>query len=225
MKLDCINCELKSRAARSLSENELKNMANTCAKVHFKKGENVIKQGSLSTNIVYLRAGLAKLHIKGPYHEQIVRITKAPQYMGLPTTVGDKINQYSITIVDDAEVCFIDVNTFKALTRSNSQFAYSIIMDLCKNELDAFYRCANRTQKQVRGRMADMLLDFSDNIFEADIFKLILNQEEIGDIVDSSRETVSRVLSEFEKDGIISVKKKIVSILNKDLLKLISEKG
>jgi len=225
MKLDCLHCELKSKAARSLSDTELSNMANTCAKVHFKRGENVIKQGGLSTNIVYLRSGLAKLHLKGPEHEQIVRISKAPQYMGLPTTVGDKINQYSVTIVDDAEVCFIDINTFKALLRSNSQFAYSIVVELCKNELDTFYRCTNRTQKQVRGRMAEMLLDFANNIFESDTFKILLTQEEIGNIVDSSRETVSRILSEFEKDGIISVQKKTLSILKKELLKVISENG
>jgi CRP/FNR family transcriptional regulator len=225
MMIDCLQCDLKSRAARSLSENELNNMASTCAKVHFKKGENVIKQGSLSTNIVYLRKGLAKLHIKGPYHEQIVKIAKAPLYMGLPTTVGDKINQYSITIVEDSEVCFIDVNTFKSLLRSNSQFSYSIIIELCKNELDSFNRCTNRTQKQVRGRLADMLLDFSENIYGSDVFKLPVSQEEIGNMVDSSRETVSRVFTEFEKDGIISVNKKKVSIVNKAILNAISENG
>jgi len=225
MKLNCLNCELKSKAARTLSDNELNNMSNTCAKVFYKKGEIVLKQGSLSTNIIYLRTGLAKLHIQGPYHDQIVRITKAPQYMGLPTTVGDKINQYSITIVEDSEVCFIDINTFKSLLKTNAQFSYSIIMELCKNELDTFNRCTNRTQKQVRGRLADMLIDLSENIFKSDKFILPVTQEEIGNMVDTSRETVSRIFNEFEKDGIISTDKKQITILNKNTLTSISDNG
>ncbi len=225
MKLNCVNCELKSKAAKTLSENELNNMSDTCAKVHYKKGEIVLKQGSLSTNIIYLRKGLAKLHIKGNFFEQIVRITKAPQYMGLPTTVGDKINQYSITVVEDSEVCFININTFKSLLKSNAHFAYSIIMDLCKNELDSFYRCSSRTQKQVRGRLAEMLLDFADNIFESDTFKLPISQVEIGYMIDSSRETVSRIFSEFEKDGIIAMNKKQLEIINKSTLIAIRENG
>jgi CRP/FNR family transcriptional regulator len=225
MKLNCVNCELKSKAAKTLSDNELNNMSDTCAKVHYKKGEIVLKQGSLSTNIVYLRTGLAKIHIKGPYHEQIVRIAKSPQYLGLPTTVGDKINQYSITILEDSEVCFIDINTFKNLLKTNAQFSYSIIMDLCKNELDTFYMCTNRTQKQVRGRLADMLLDFSMNIFKSDTFILPVTQEEIGNIVDSSRETVSRIFNEFERDGIIASEKKQITLINKSTLNSISDKG
>jgi len=65
----------------------------------------LIKQGTFSTNVAYLRKGLAKVHIAGPYYEQIIRIVKAPCYLGLPVTFGDKINQYSVTAIEDAEVC------------------------------------------------------------------------------------------------------------------------
>lgn len=221
----CFDCDLKSKAAHALNEGELCKMSHNCAIVNFKKGDILIKQGSLSTNIVYLRTGLAKIHIKGPHHEQIVRVTKAPLYLGLPTTVGDKINQYSVTIVQDSEVCFIDVNTFKLILNSNAQFAYSIIMDLCKNELDSFYRCANRTQKQVRGRLADMLLDFSENIFQNYSFIMPITQEEIGNLVDSSRESVSRMLNEFVNDGIINISGKNYTLLNKASLLTISLNG
>jgi len=99
------------------------------------------------------------------------------------------------------------------------------MIELCKNELEVFCRCANRTQKQIRGKIADVLLEFSDKIYNSTIFTIPLTQEELGDLVDSSRESISRVLAEFDKDGIIKIIGKKIEILNKKSLLLISANG
>jgi len=225
MKNECKTCSIKSKAASKLNDDEIEKLSFNCALVKFHKGDQLIKQGSFSSNVAYLRSGLAKIHIEGPYHEQIVRIVKAPSYLGLPTTVGDKINQYSVTVIDAAEVCFIDIETFRYLLKTNPDFSYEIMLELCRNELEVFCRCANRTQKQIRGKIADVLLEFSDKIYNSTIFTLPLTQEDLGDLVDSSRESISRVLAEFDKDGIIKILGKKIEILNKKSLLLISANG
>jgi CRP/FNR family transcriptional regulator len=193
--------------------------------VNFRKGDSIIKQGTFSTNIVYLRSGLVKVHISGPYHEQIVRLIKATRYLGLPTTIGDKINQYSVTAISDVEVCFIDMNAFLFLLKDTEDFSYQIILDLCKDELESIRRCATRTQKQTRGNIADVILEFADHIYESDSFTLPVSQADIGNLVDTSRESVSRILTEFHKDEIINMKGKKIEILNKKSLQLISQNG
>jgi CRP/FNR family transcriptional regulator len=225
MKNECKTCSIKSKAASKLRDDEIEKLSFNCALVKFHKGDQLIKQGSFSSNVAYLRSGLAKIHIEGPYHEQIVRIVKAPGYLGLPTTFGDKINQYSVTVIEPAEVCFIDIDTFRDLLKTNHEFSYEIMIELCKNELEVFCRCANRTQKQVRGRIADVLLEFSDKIYNSAIFTLPVTQEDLGDLVDSSRESISRVLAEFDKDGIIKIVGKKIEIRNKKSLLLISANG
>ena len=90
---------------------------------------------------------------------------------------------------------------------------------------DRFYRCANRTQKQIRGKIADVLLELSERIYGNEKFSILLNQEDLGNLVDSSRESVSRVLTEFEKDDIIKLSGKKVEIINKKSLLLISANG
>jgi len=222
---ECKICDIKSLATLKLSDEEIEELSFNCALVKLRKGDSLIKQGTFSTNVAYLRSGLVKLHIAGPYYEQIVRIVKAPGYLGLPTTFGDKINQYSVSVIEEAEVCFIDLTTFRNLLRSNPDFAYEIMIDICRNELEVYYKCANRTQKQIRGKIADVLLDMSDKIYNSDSFTMPLNQEEIGNLVDSSRESVSRVFNEFEKDGIISASGKRIKLINKESLRLISAKG
>jgi CRP/FNR family transcriptional regulator len=225
MKSECKICAIKSKAASKLSDEEIEELSFNCALVKFHKGDSLIKQGTFSTNVAYLRSGLAKIHIEGPYHEQIVRIVKAPTYLGLPTTFGDKINQYSVTVIEEAEVCFIDINAFRDLLNSNPDFSYEIMLELCSNELEVFHRCANRTQKQIRGKIADVILEFSNKIYNANSFAMPLTQEDIGNLVDSSRESISRVMTEFEKDGIIRFSGKKIEILNKKTLLLISANG
>lgn len=225
MKNECINCSIKSKAALKLSDKEMERLSFNCALTKFRKGDHLIKQGNFSTNVVYLRSGMAKIHLAGPYYEQIVRIVKAPSYLGLPTTFNVKINQYSVTAIETSEVCFIDLSTFKHLLRSNPDFSYEIMIDLCKNELEMFIKCANRTQKQVRGKIADVILEMSDKIYKNDKFTIPFNQEEIGNLIDASRESVSRIFNEFEKDGLISLTGKRIEIKNKKTLVLISLKG
>ena len=225
MEHTCTSCPFNHQALNALNASSFEELDANHAVVSFRKGDAIIKQGTFSTNVVFLRRGLVKLHLAGPYYEQIVRLVKAPTYLGLPTTFGNKINQYSITAISEVEVCFIDFNVFRELLRNNDQFSYDIILNLCRNELESFRRCANRTQKQIRGNMADVLLEFSEKIFQSDSFTLPISQSELADLVDTSRESVNRVLNEFDKDGIIKVTGKQIEVLNKKSLLLISQNG
>jgi len=225
MKNECIDCDCVLRSSVNMKDCQIEMLDGHHAVVKFKKGDSIIKQGVFSTNVIYLRRGMAKIHIAGPSREQIVRLVKAPTYLGLPTTFGDKINQYSVTAVLDSEVCFIDLEVFKRLLGENKEFSSYILMELCKSELEAYRRCASRTQKQMRGNLADVLLEFSENLFEADQFTLPLSQSDIGNWVDAGRESINRALSEFIQDGIIQMQGREVSITDKKMLKMISQNG
>jgi CRP-like cAMP-binding protein len=222
---NCKECPFNSTAAAMLSDCSFDQLSENHLVLKFRKGDTIIKQGMYSTNVVFLRTGLAKVHLAGPYHEQIVKLVKAPTYLGLPTTFGDKINQYSVTAVSDVEVCFIDVDVFQTILNENREFSHEIILELCRNELESFHRCANRTQKLIRGNMADALLEFSDAIFLSDTFVLPLSQAELANLVDTSRESVSRVLTEFARDKIIELNGKEIRIINKKSLQLVSQNG
>ncbi len=221
----CAFCGFKSDATKALAEDEQELLSCNHVMVPFKKGDAVISQGHYSSNIAYFRKGMAKIHIKGPHYEQIIKIVKAPRYLGLPTTFGDKINQYSVTVIEDSEVCFIDMAAFQRLLVNNKEFTHEIIINLCRYELDSYKKCARRTQKQNRGNIADVILDFAEYFYESNTFNLPINRDEIGNLVDASRESVSRVLAEFDRDGIIRIAGRKIEILKKQSLKLISENG
>ncbi len=224
-RLNCSMCILKSEAAKNLSSGELNLLNEDCVEVDFKKEEVIFKQDALSSNVIYLQSGMVKLVIEGPQRKQILKIKKAPCYLGLPTTMGDKVNHYSAIAIVPTRACFIDLSTFKELLRLNPDFSYEIIVELCKNELEQFHRCVNLVQKQIFGRLANNLIHFSEELYNTDEFDLPLNRNEIADLVCTSRETVSRMLTELADENIIKVNGKRIKILNKDMLKKIKESG
>lgn len=225
MNNDCKYCTFHAGTAEFFDDYCFEQLSANHAVVNFVKGDSIIKQGALSTNVVFLRKGLVKIHLTGPSREQIVRLVKAPTYLGLPTTLGEKINQYSVSAVSNVEVCFIDINIFQNLLQYNPTFAYQIILQLCQTDIELYQRCVNRTQKQLRGNLADVLLEFSDRIYESDSFTFPISQTELGSLIDASRETISRFLNEFDKDGFVSLNGKRLTILNKKMLQLISSNG
>jgi CRP/FNR family transcriptional regulator len=221
----CNNCNIKCAAAGSLHPEQFEVMENNTVEVHFKKGDNIFREGALSLNVAFIKSGIAKIHKRGPVREKILRIVQAPSYLGLPTSFGDKINHFSATAIVDTSVCFIDINLFRNFIYNNGKFAYEIIVELCENELMDYQRYTSQSQKQTPGLVAETLLCMSEKIFNRHQFPLPLTQSELGDLVGTSRETVSRVLSDFSNNKIIELKGKELKILNKGLLKQISEKG
>jgi len=227
MEMDiCHYCTEKSFATGKLGQKELEKLGHSCNQVTFQKGDQIIIQNTLSHNIVFIKEGLVKIHAKGPEKEQILKIAKGPSYLGIPTTVGAKTNEYSATAISETRVCFIDFDVFKNFIKQNGEFAYEIIIDLCKSELYSYKKCINQIQKQGPGKIAEALLYFSEKIFDQQHdFKLPLTRNELGDLTCTSRETVSRILSDFSNNKIIKVNKRDISILNKKQLEIISKIG
>ena len=223
--VSCSACLLKSKAAKSLDPSELSILGNSCVEATFKKGEIIFKQNALSSNIIYLQTGMVKLIIQGPQRSQILRLKKAPDYLGLPTTMGNKINHYSAVALEETTACFIDIGVFRELLRINSDFSYEIIVELCKNELDQFNRTVKLVQNQIYGRLAAHLLYLSNKIYHSNEFNLPLKRNEIADLVYTSRETVSRILNDLAREDIIHIDGKKVRILNIPILEKISIKG
>ncbi len=221
----CKFCNLKSNATRKLNDSELDVLENNCAEANFKAGDNIIKQDALSTNVVYVKSGLVKIHIKGPSKERIMKITKAPAYLCLPSTFGDKINHFSATALEETTVCFIDVTVFKQFIYENGDFAFQIILDMSKGELQNFHNCLSNAQKQNMGRIADAILFFAKEIYNSNTFILPVSRQDLADLTGITRESASRILTDFHNEKILEIDTRKITILNEPLLKQISEKG
>jgi CRP/FNR family transcriptional regulator len=222
----CSDCIVKSIPAEKLTDEELTILSNNCARISFRKGEIIIKQGAFTTNIVYIKSGLVKEHMSGPNgKDEILKITKAPAYVGIPSALGGRIHKYSCTALEPASVCFIDMHIFNELLLTNSYFSRELILSLSRDLLDHFTRCVNKTQKHLHGSLAETILFLSDRIYHSDHFHLSLTREELGALIGTTRESVTRILHEYTENGFIRLNGKTMKILNKEMLQRISQAG
>lgn len=222
----CKNCPVKSCAAAALDERELKLMAQNVTETEFEKGEALFKEGILNGHVTYMQSGLVKIHMKASGDkEYILKLVNAPAYLGLSTIFGDRINNYSATALVPTTACFIDIDTFKELIYTNGHFAYEIIADICHNELLDYKRFAIQGHKQTPGRIAGVILYFSEKVYHSNSFELPLSRNEIAELIGTSREGVTRALMSFKKDGIIDIDKTHVHILKPASLAKIDRSG
>lgn len=221
----CYYCKSKSKATEKLIPEELAKLGESCNQAIFNKGDVIIVQNTLSHDIVFIKEGLVKVHIMGPDKEQILKIVKGPSYLGIPTTFGARINEYSATAIATTQVCFIEFDIFKSFIKQNGEFALEIVTESCQREIQSYKKYINQVQKQGPGKIAEALLFFSDKIFENENFVLPLTRHELGDFTCTSRETVSRILSDFSKNNILKINRSDITILNKKLLENISKTG
>jgi CRP/FNR family transcriptional regulator len=224
-KTNCETCRFKSCAVEVLEDDELMILQTNCSGAVFQHNEPIFREGTPHSGVSYVKSGLIKIHKNGPSKDQILKIIKPPQYIGIPTVLGNKVNQYTATALDTSHICFIATDIFRKLILLNGKFANEIINNLCQDELSFFDRTINQSQKQIHGRVADALLFLSNDIFGSDSFQMPLNGNDLGDFVHARRESVARSLAKFKNDGLISVKGKTYLLLNKVMLERISKSG
>lgn len=226
-QLNCKKCDKISCAALNLSPSQLELQSSTCNEASIKAGEVILSQGSLTSHIIYLRSGLVKEFQKpqNGTHEYIINIIQEKTYLGLHSLFGDIYNHYSYSALTDVSVCYIDRQIFKTLLLENGQFGYKILEAVSRDSLNTYHRFVNQHQKKIFGKLADALLYFSKNLYHSDSFYLHLKKNEISYLIGTSRESVSKQLKQFEREGIITIKGRIVNIMKPEELERISKYG
>ncbi len=223
---NCKICEDKSCAVSVLNKNQLDILNNNCVESKVKKGEIILRAGAMVSHIIYLRTGYVKEYVVCENDKsKILQIIKHHSYLGLHSLFGDKINHYSYSALEDLKICYIDVNIFNQFIKEKGDFAYEVLAYVSRESLNNFFRFINQSNKRINGRFADVLLYFSEKIFNNLSFNFLLSRQELADLIGVSRENTARVLSKFEADRIINISGKNIEILKIDLLKKISKNG
>jgi CRP-like cAMP-binding protein len=222
----CLDCLDKSCATEKLNKDELDLITENRYVSEIKKKTNILNTGSPTSHIIYLRSGLVKEYlVKQDNKEQILQIILPHSYLGLTSLFGDKINHYSYTALTDLKVCYIDIDVFTQMVKSNGNFAFEILTSVGKESLNSFRRFIAQSNKKIYGRIADLLIYFSTVVFLSSKFQIPLSRREIADMVGTSRESTGRVLSKFHSEGLISISGTKVIINDLKKLQKISRFG
>jgi len=222
----CTSCRDKADVLSCLCEAELEQFDERRIEVHFKAGELIFKQGTPNLHFLCLTKGKVKLYIEG-YNEKnlIIGIIKPVEYIFGPGIYVDSKHHYSAMAIEDSQACLIDTEVFKALIRKNPDFAEAFIKKVSLLSIINFDQFISLTQKQMPGRIADVLLYLKDKVYESNPFHTTLSRQDLADLSGMSKESAIRILREFKDEGIIHVEGNNFEVLNTEHLIKISQTG
>lgn len=209
-----------------LTDDELQLLEKNKLEVTYKKGENICKQGTFASHIMYVCKGLVKIYVENEKDALILKILPEGNLIGLSSLYeGNNVFQYSALAYQDSLVRLIDINIFKQLLKQNPVFANEVINILCENSIQTYGRFFCFTHKQSYGRMADILLCLACRIYKKHEFDLLLSRKELAELTGLSTERVIRIIKKFKDDGLISLEGKTFRILDYEKLQKISDHG
>jgi CRP-like cAMP-binding protein len=138
---------------------------------------------------------------------------------------GSNMNQYSASCIEPAEIGYIDKKAFNAVIQMNGEFANGVIKYLSEEGLFIFERLIGQSHKQLPGRIADVILYFSDTIYKKEDFEFPFTRRELAELAGTTKESFIRTLSEFKNDKIIDLEGSRVLIRSMEIIRTLSELG
>ncbi|MCK4922952.1 MAG: Crp/Fnr family transcriptional regulator [Bacteroidales bacterium] len=191
----------------------------------FKKGEIISREGDEIKNFTYLKSGLVKLYRSDGEKEQIIHIAKPYDYVSILSIFSQTKYQYSVTALEDSVTCHLEMSFVTEMAEKNSVFALDLMRRMSEISDKIIMEMLEIRKRNLRGRVAFMLLYFANEIFEEISFELPVSRKEIAEYIGMSTENVIRTLSEFRKDKIIKIFGKTIEIVDNDGLVRISRLG
>ena len=126
--------------------------------------------------------------------------------------------------ITDVVICNIETKAFIELMESNGRFATDLMRYSNEHGALQFHRLHSITLKHSRGKLADVLLYLRQINQDHEIFKS-LSRQELADMANISMENGIRTLKEFVEEGLITIDKKDIQVINMEGLKKVSQKG
>ncbi|MFH1005816.1 MAG: Crp/Fnr family transcriptional regulator [Bacteroidota bacterium] len=223
----CDRCIIFSKSVfANIDKKDIKILSEKKKCSSFKKGQSVIRANTNPIGIYCVNKGKLKVFKYGVMgKEYVFRFVSPGELIGMKALFCNKNYTTNIVAVEDSNLCLIYKNDFLNILSKYPSVEFKIITALCERLEEVDNKITSLAQKSVRERLAEELITLN-NIFnkeknvdsntaeDADSNTLSFSREELANIVGTSKETITRFLSEFKNDKLLSIKGRKITILN-----------
>ncbi len=226
---NCIKCSYREhRLFCDLSREALTKLQLIKATSVYPKGTLLCLEGQAPRGIYVLCTGRAKLSTTSAEGKSIIlRIAEPGEVLGLTAAVSNTPYEATIETMEPSQANFISQADFVRFLEEFPDVGIKVAQQLTHNCKCAYSEIRSLgLSNSVPEKIAKLVLSWAHHPLELHKklgpkeipIRVTLTQEEIAQFVGTSRETVSRVLSEFRRKGWLKVKGATWSILDKDAL-------
>ena len=208
---------------------DLKDEARACLdgmgmQVNYTRGGRLFAEGERSRCVFFLSSGRIKLSVTSREGKTVIlRIAEADQLLGLSAALSGNTYEVTAEAMEPSVVKAIPTKDFLSFLEKYPEAAMEATRCVVREYRSMFNDvCRLALPNTVAGRLANLLLEWRKSPFKTgearSRFTMALTHEEIAGMTATSRETVSRVFNQFEREKLISIKGASLAVLQPDAL-------
>jgi CRP/FNR family transcriptional regulator len=196
-------CNLSPQAAHRL--NEVKSTA------VYPKGTMLFIEGQQARGVFVLCVGKAKHSTSSRDGKTIItKISDAGDILGLNAVMSNRPYEVTAEMMEPGQANFIPRDSFLQMLKDFPDVAMRVAQQLSRNYYTAYEEIRTLgLSASPSEKFAKLLLTWSSKSAQEDgsaQVKLTLTHEEVAEIIGTTRETVSRLFSEFKKKQLMQMK-------------------
>jgi CRP/FNR family transcriptional regulator, cyclic AMP receptor protein len=220
----CLSCpHREERLFCNLSPEAVQALSAITSPATYPKGATLFLEGQVARGVFILCNGRVKLSTSSADGRTLIlRIADTGEVLGIPATVTGKPYELTAEVIEPTQANFIPRQDFLNFLRDHGDAALRVAQQLGEVYHSAIAEMRSiGLSHSVSEKLARFLLDVSASHGDAKgevKFTLTLTHEEIAQMIGSSRETVTRLFSDFKKKQLVQVKGSTVIIRNKAAL-------
>lgn len=175
---------------------------------HFKRGQNIFTEGAFPAGIFFIKKGkIKKFKTLESGKEQIIYLCSEGEMIGYAAFLGEEKYQDSAAAITDSTIGYISKDRLVRLMDKHPELT-SLLLKKLSHEFGVMVNfIATFSKKRVRERVALTLLilneNFRQNKDENNQIQIELTRIDFANIVGIAVETLVRILTDFEKEGLI----------------------
>ena len=179
-------------------------------------------EGQQPRGVFVLCAGKVKLSTSSKEGKTIItKLSEPGDILGLNATVSNRPYEVTAEMVEPGQANFIARDAFLQFLKEHGEVAVRVAEQLSRNYYTAYEEIKTLGLTSSPGeKFAKLLLSWSSEAKDgkASQVRLALTHEEIAEMIGTTRETVSRLFSEFKKRQLLQVKGANLTIRNRAAL-------
>ena len=186
---------------------------------------SLFSQGEEARCLYLICGGYLKLTTGRPQDRQmIVRVAGPGSMLGLYAVLSHGVYEVSAESLTAAQLRPVERERFLMFLRSHKEAQMRTVQCICQEYRFALQdACRISLAETVAGRLGRLLVELGHQIGEeaeegSFRFPLLLTHEEMASMACTTRETVTRTLGQFRKDGWISIEDSMITLHHPDRL-------
>ena len=202
---------------KGLDQEALNRLAKKLRSLEFPKDALVVGQDSVGDSLYIIQRGRVKVVLYGEGgREMILSIFRTSDFFGEMSLLDGEPRSANVIALEECRFLVLSREDFVEQLQAFPHSALEILAEMSRRLRNADAMIGNLALLDVYTRLARFLIDTAKREGRVEdegiVIRERMTQQNIASMIGASRETVSRVLSEFQKRGFVAIQDKQIIV-------------